>query len=187
MGNSATSSYRAFANWSNISDGRFKKGVRENVSGLDFIMKLRPVTYYLDVDALNARLRVEESVGANAAMKTAYLQKAQTLFSGFVAQEVERAAKETGYDFSGVDKPQNENDYYGLRYAEFVVPLVKAMQEQQQIIDLLQKQVEAAKAGIPIEIRKQQDFMEIQNIRIEKLEKQNELLLKRLEALENKK
>ena len=28
-----------------------------------------------------------------------------------------------------MDAPKNENDFYGLRYAEFVVPLVKAVQE----------------------------------------------------------
>jgi trimeric autotransporter adhesin len=28
-----------------------------------------------------------------------------------------------------VDKPKNDKDFYGLRYAEFVVPLVKAVQE----------------------------------------------------------
>ena len=28
-----------------------------------------------------------------------------------------------------MDKPQNEQSLYGLRYAEFVVPLVKAVQE----------------------------------------------------------
>ncbi len=55
--------------------------------------------------------------------------KGQELQTGFIAQEVEKAAKELGFDFSGVDKPKNENDYYGLRYAEFVVPLVKAVQE----------------------------------------------------------
>ena len=67
-------------------------------------------------------------------------ENAQTIFSGFIAQEVENAAKATGYDFSGIDKPKNENDIYGLRYAEFVVPLVKAVQEQQQMILELKKQ-----------------------------------------------
>jgi hypothetical protein len=42
-----------------------------------------------------------------------------------------------GYDFSGVDKPKNESDMYGLRYAEFVVPMVKAIQEQQAMIEEL--------------------------------------------------
>jgi hypothetical protein len=50
-------------------------------------------------------------------------------YTGFIAQEVEKAAKDVGYDFSGVDSPQNEQSLYGLRYAEFTVPLVKAVQE----------------------------------------------------------
>jgi hypothetical protein len=73
-------------------------------------------------------------------------------FSGFLAQDVEAAARSIGYDFSGVDAPKNENDLYGLRYAEFVVPLVKAVQEQQEIIETqneklsdLQKQIDELK------------------------------------------
>lgn len=67
--------------------------------------------------------------------KESEVLKGKQLQTGFIAQEVEIAAKEIGFDFSGVDAPKNENDFYGLRYAEFVVPLVKAVQEQQEIID----------------------------------------------------
>ena len=49
--------------------------------------------------------------------------------TGFIAQEVESIIKKTGYVFSGVETPQNENDHYRPRYAAFVVPLVKAVQE----------------------------------------------------------
>jgi hypothetical protein len=42
---------------------------------------------------------------------------------------LEAAARKLNYDFSGVDKPKTEGGLYGLRYAEFVVPLVKAVQE----------------------------------------------------------
>jgi hypothetical protein len=56
-------------------------------------------------------------------------QKEQIIYSGFIAQDVEKAAKELGFDFSGVDAAKNDKDLYGLRYAEFVVPLVKAVQE----------------------------------------------------------
>jgi len=80
--------------------------------------------------------------------------------TGFIAQEVEQAANKTGFNFSGVDKPTNDKALYGLRYSDFVVPLVKAVQEQQQIIETLQKQVEAAKAEIPIQIGKQQVIIE---------------------------
>jgi uncharacterized protein YlxW (UPF0749 family) len=67
--------------------------------------------------------------------------KAAELQSGFIAQEVEAAADAVGYDFHGVDKPKNETSHYGLRYAEFVVPLVKAMQEQQELIETLADRV----------------------------------------------
>ena len=63
------------------------------------------------------------------------------VWTGFSGQQVDEAAKEIGYDFSGVDKPKNENDLYGLRYSEFVVPLVKAVQEQQKMMWQQQQQV----------------------------------------------
>ncbi len=59
--------------------------------------------------------------------------------TGFLAQDVEKAAQNAGFDFSGVVKPQNEHDLYSLRYAEFVVPLVKAVQEQQAVIETQNK------------------------------------------------
>jgi hypothetical protein len=53
IGNSSVTSIGGYANWSNFSDGRFKRNVKEDVPGLAFITKLRPVTYTLDVDAIN--------------------------------------------------------------------------------------------------------------------------------------
>ena len=143
MGNSATNSYRAYANWSNISDGRFKKNIQADVKGIDFIMKLKPVTYNLNVSAINAKLNIKfnnENKAPNTVMANAIASKESERVSGFVAQDVETAAKESGYDFSAVEKPKNATDFYALRYAEFVVPLVKAVQEQQQEIVDLKKQ-----------------------------------------------
>ena len=37
---------------------------------------------------------------------------AKTLETGFMAQEVEQAAKELGYEFNGVDAPKNDKDFY---------------------------------------------------------------------------
>ena len=69
-------------------------------------------------------------------------EKEQIIYTGFIAQDVETAAKEIGYDFSAVDKPQNESSLYGLRYAEFVVPLVKAVQELSAENSELKKQID---------------------------------------------
>ena len=130
IGNESISSIGGYANWTTVSDKDFKKDIRENVIGLPFIMKLRPVTYHLDMNAIAESIRIPDSEH----------QKANELQTGFIAEEVEQAAQSLGYDFHGVDTPKNENDHYGLRYAEFVVPLVKAVQEQQQLIEQQQKQ-----------------------------------------------
>ncbi len=140
VGNTSVSSIGGYANWTNISDGRVKRNVRENVPGLGFINKLRPVTYNLDVAGIDGALNKNNSTASNEPIASATgTEKQQVLYTGFVAQEVEKAAKEMGYDFSGVDAPQNEHGLYGLRYAEFVVPLVKAVQELSRMNDVKDK------------------------------------------------
>jgi hypothetical protein len=131
VGNSSVTSIGGYASWSNFSDGRFKSDVNINVPGLEFILKLQPVTYHLDVEKIMSVLHTPDSVRLPDAENI----KRNIQQTGFIAQEVEAAAKSIGYDFSGVDAPKNESDFYGLRYAEFVVPLVKAVQEQQVMIE----------------------------------------------------
>jgi len=158
--------------WSNTSDGRFKKNVKENVPGIDFIVKLRPVTYNFDQEALNDFFGVPDSMRNREVSAQDY----EIIRSGFIAQEVEQAAIECGYDFNGVDKPGNENDVYNLRYAGFVVPLVKATQEQQEIIESQGAKIEA-----------QEEEIEAQDERIDALEKQIEemqIILQELQSAE---
>ncbi|MBI9037237.1 MAG: tail fiber domain-containing protein [Bacteroidales bacterium] len=134
IGNSNVSSIGGQVDWTTLSDGRFKTDIQENVAGLDFILNLRPVTYKLDKNSIDEFLDRDENEKTN--------EKAQIIESGFIAQEVEQAAKNLGFEFSGIDVPQNESDYYGLRYAQFTVPLVKAIQEQQKIIEELKARIE---------------------------------------------
>jgi hypothetical protein len=62
--------------------------------------------------------------------KQAMQEKSSVTYTGFVAQDVEKAAGLVGFDFSGVDKPKNiDQSFYALRYGDFVPPLVKAVQE----------------------------------------------------------
>ena len=65
--------------------------------------------------------------------------------SGFVAQEVEAAARKVGYDFNGVHVPVDDNDNYSVAYSQFVVPLVKAVQELSAKVDQLEKEIEGLK------------------------------------------
>jgi hypothetical protein len=158
IGNTSVTSIGGQVGWTTFSDGRYKKSTSQNVPGLAFISKLKPVTYTMDVDAIDAALRPPhqsleernpENLNPSAEEIASKQAQSQIVYTGFIAQEVEQAAKEIGYDFSGVDVPKNDKGMYGLRYAEFVVPLVKAVQEQQQmiqeqqqIIQELQKRIE---------------------------------------------
>ena len=65
----------------------------------------------------------------------------EIVYTGFLAQEVENAAENINFNFSGVKKPKSQFDTYGLSYAEFTIPLVKAVQEQQLEIQALQNTV----------------------------------------------
>jgi len=127
--------------WTNLSDARFKRDVKDNVPGLDFILKLRPVTYYLDTEKFDRANGLPEDYIKEKQQATGNAL-GKIRFSGFIAQEVEQAAESIGYDFSGVDKPKNDKDFYGLRYAEFVVPLVKAVQELKKENDSLKEKID---------------------------------------------
>ncbi len=192
LGNASITRIGGIVGWTTVSDGRYKKSVSEDVKGLDFIMKLRPVTYQFDFDKIrseryapkaastgeeemnfssrirytrggmqpipgsgNARTVAVSAAGSpvDPAYEAEVRRNDQIRYSGFIAQEVEAAAQKAGYSFSGVDGPKNEKDNYGLRYAEFVVPLVKAVQEQQDMI------------------KRQQELIEKLTQRIEQLEK----------------
>jgi hypothetical protein len=133
------------------SDGRFKFSIREDVKGLDFILRLRPFTYQFNTKKQEDFMHGITSVGT----PVVYNEAMTVRRTGFIAQEVEKAAKITGYDFDGLKIPRSEKEYYSLSYSSFVVPLVKAVQEQEgvirrqeQRIDDLTKQVKELRALI---------------------------------------
>lgn len=127
------------------SDGRFKYNVQTNVPGLAFIMNLRPVTYNVDMDKMGELMQLPET----AKVHLQETKQSKKIKSGFIAQEVEVAAQECGYEFDGLNIPESQDKgYYGLAYSSFVASLVKAVQEQQAMIQDLQAQVEALKAKI---------------------------------------
>lgn len=125
-------------NWATYSDARIKDNIQYNVPGLAFIKELKPVTYNLNTskqyEIANPGKKDESDDWEG---KHDIEQIKQT---GFLAQEVAQAAKKLGYDFNGVHAPKNGQGLYSISYATFVVPLVKAVQEQQQQIESLTTQ-----------------------------------------------
>ncbi|UGS23395.1 tail fiber domain-containing protein [Flavobacterium channae] len=159
IGNTSVASIRGQVNFTTYSDQRIKNNIKEDVPGLNFITQLRPVTYNLDIHKQNAII-YKDKQEANEDWEGKYdIENIKQ--TGFIAQEVAQTAKSLNFDFSGIDAPKKIDGLYGLRYAEFVVPLVKAVQEQQQII-------------------------EEQNEKIKQLEAINKEILNRLEKLETK-
>ncbi|MEO6720382.1 MAG: tail fiber domain-containing protein [Ferruginibacter sp.] len=130
------------------SDERFKYDVQNKVPGLEFIKKLKPVTYYFDEQGL-ADYSKTGIINKRSITNISYAGE-QRLHTGFLAQEVEKTANQLGYNFDGVHAPENDRGYYSLSYSQFVMPLVKAIQEQQAIIEqqdktnaLQQQQIDA--------------------------------------------
>lgn len=141
----------AAGSWT-TSDGRFKTNIREEVPGLSFIKRLRPVLYNFDAAAFDDFLsqHLPDSIKAKrkAAMKklNALSRANQIVQTGFIAQEVAEAAKEAKYDFNGVHVPESNTDNYSLSYEKMVVPLVKAVQELAAQNEELRKEIEKLKA-----------------------------------------
>jgi hypothetical protein len=135
IGNSSISSIKGQVGFTTFSDARVKNNIKANVPGLAFINKLKPVSYNYDVNKENELLGIKNDT---VNWKGKYDIEKIT-FSGFLAQDVDSAAKAVSYNFSGIDKT---SALWGLRYSEFVPSLVKAIQEQQQQIDELKKLVD---------------------------------------------
>ena len=133
--------------WFHYSDKRIKNDIKNDVPGLSFITRLKPITYYVDID------KQEEIANAGKIETNSELTKAakkdwegkydveKIKMTGFFAQDVEEAAKSINYSFSGVHNPKN-GGLLSIDYSAFVVPLVKAVQEQQSIIEKQQKLID---------------------------------------------
>jgi hypothetical protein len=138
--------------WSFPSDGRFKQNVTEDVKGLDFIERLRPVVYNFDTRKFTEFLtkNLPQSDRDQVLSSKDFGPSTAVRQSGFVAQEVVEAAQAVGYDFNGVHVPVNDEDNYSIAYSQFVVPLVKAVQEQQAMIEQLKNDNAEMKAKIEL-------------------------------------
>lgn len=154
IGNASISVIAGQVPFSTYSDKRIKDDIREDVPGLSFVNRLRPVTYNLNV-------RKENEIahpGKTIPEWSGKYDIENIRMTGFLAQDVEEAARQSGYDFSGVQIPESPGDLYSLRYSDFVMPLVKSVQE---LNDMLQAEVAL-------------------------LKEQNQLLLERIEKLEKR-
>ena len=150
--NNLTGGYGA---WQNFSDARFKKNVRADVPGLDLVLRLRPVTYLLDAEAVDKHLGIWQRMDTMSAAdhRATYMQRLAEVSSerqtGFVAQEVEAAAQAIGFQFDAVHHPVDDVDHYTLGYEQFTLPLINAVKEQQAMIE----EMETLNAALQLRMR----------------------------------
>lgn len=151
IGNSSVTAIEGHVNWSYPSDARFKFNIHdENVPGLAFISKLRPVTYQFDARKFDEHLmqKMSDSIRQRRLEGQDYDASTARIQTGFLAQDVEQVCKDLNYNFSGLHVPESEVDNYSLAYGSFVPLLVKGMQEQQEQIEALKTENTLLKAQI---------------------------------------
>ncbi|MGC9078889.1 MAG: tail fiber domain-containing protein, partial [Candidatus Kapaibacteriota bacterium] len=97
--------------WTNASDARYKHDIADLPFGLDFILQLKPRQYVYN-NSSDGKITM-----------------------GFVAQEVQEVMKH----YNMLDKYNlvkiMEKDFLGLNTTEIIPILVKAVQEQQKLIE----------------------------------------------------
>ncbi|HLE33612.1 MAG TPA: tail fiber domain-containing protein [Bacteroidota bacterium] len=106
--------------WTITSDRRWKSNIMHSGLGLDFISRLRPVSYIRNNDD---RKRTEY---------------------GFIAQDIEESLKEMGVESTGM-LTVDDAGRYELRYNDLLAPMVKAIQELKQENNSLNNELESLK------------------------------------------
>jgi hypothetical protein len=122
IGNSSVTTIGGYANWSNYSDIRLKENIHYTKKiGLDFIMKLKTVSYNYKDD------------------------KNKTRRDGLIAQDVKKVMDDLDIDFSGLIIDNDQLKTMNLSYQTFVIPLINSIQEQQKIIENQQNEIKELK------------------------------------------
>lgn len=112
MGNTSITYAGVQVAWTITSDKNWKSEITSSNLGLDFIKALRPVSYVRNNDE---------------SKKTEY---------GFIAQEVEALLNTSGASNNGIIT-KDDAGMLGMRYNDLIAPMVKAIQEQQDMIEEL--------------------------------------------------
>ena len=129
--------YTSNATWTQTSDERKKKDIVDDTLGLDFINDLRTTKY-----KFKARSEFpKEWVTYDAESTTPVDDK---VHHGLIAQEVKQALDNAGVDsFEGWDELPDGTQQISREM--FVIPLIKAMQELTQQVEILKSEVKTLK------------------------------------------
>lgn len=124
------------------SDVNSKTDIVDSPIGLDFVNNLRPVSYKFKIGGNKVEDNPSDPLNP---VVTAIPGKRQHF--GLIAQEV-KASLPVGVDFGGwiQTNPDDPNSEQGLRYDEFISPMIKAIQELSAKNDALEARLAALEA-----------------------------------------
>jgi hypothetical protein len=124
----------------NVSDANLKKNINPLNYGLNEIMQLKPVSYNWK----------DNKIG-----KTVIPEKLQEKRIGFLAQDLLKVIPESvkTHDWKITEEKSEvyeykENEVMGVMYNDIIPVIVKALQEQQLIIEKQQKEIDLLKKSI---------------------------------------
>ena len=109
------------------SDVRTKKNIKGTKLGLEFINKLRPITYQTKPTSQYPKEFGIENPSKKSSNKT---------WDGLIAQEVKEVMDDMDVGFSGWEEGINTKQR--LAYGKFVMPLIKAIQELSSKVEELE-------------------------------------------------
>lgn len=120
LGNTSITSAETQVAWTITSDKRWKNTINDSNLGLEFISKLRPVSYFRNNDETK---------------KVEY---------GLIAQELQKTLHDFNVTNSGIISQSNDS-MLGVRYNDLIPILIKSIQEQQAIIEVIEKELKELK------------------------------------------
>ena len=136
------------------SDIRIKNNIKDSDLGLDFIEKLRPVSYYKNFskkypieipleDGQEGEPEIQRNENGEPIYRTT---PGKRIHYGLIAQEVAVALSECGVnpsDFSGwaLSDPEDPDSEQSLVYIKFISPMIKAIQELSAKVATLESKI----------------------------------------------
>ncbi len=126
-----------WVNWQSFSDANDKTDIESltDNEGIDFITRLRPVSYNLDLRekyVINCGYEYGQKDGSQANEKKSY---------GLIAQEVREVMDSLNLEFAGVGYNPTK-DVYNMTMEEFISPITKAIQNLDERTQKLKSKVE---------------------------------------------
>jgi len=147
LGDSSTTTY-AYGAVQDRSDKRDKADIQPTKLGLDFIKKLKPVDFKWDFrEDYIERIEEKDEKGTVTVKEIVHKKdgskKRKRFHHGLIAQDVKEVMDEMGIDFGGYQDHSinGGRDVLSLGYEELIAPMIKAIQEQQKIIEDLEMRI----------------------------------------------